>query len=276
MTEFYIYVHYKKGTDTPFYVGKGSNNRAYCVHNRNKYWRSTVAKYGYVVEIIENNLTEDEAHSAEIYLISMLRFVGFKLVNLTSGGEGKSSDTAKYNKHKLVLLANNGEHRPSQRTELGKALANYISPARDGYDEKFAKLIQSLRPDWFIGPRLKSTKTTLLTMAKNGEVRPNYLTKLGKALSRYTSATGVSYDEEFTEQIKILRPEWFNSLRTAKIKHDILDRARRNLSRPKQTTKLGRALNKYSTTNHESYDKELVEQLKLLRPDWFRSTVRHS
>lgn len=90
----YIYRHTKLGTSEVFYIGIGNQknySRAYTRHGRNKWWKATVNKYGYEVEIISHNLTWDEACELETILISYYKrkdCCGGTLVNLTDGGEG--------------------------------------------------------------------------------------------------------------------------------------------------------------------------------------------
>ena len=61
MEKFYVYGHYKPDSDIPFYIGKGCRNRAFIKSNRGKYWKRIVAKYGYRVEIMYDNLSESMA-----------------------------------------------------------------------------------------------------------------------------------------------------------------------------------------------------------------------
>lgn len=87
---FYVYVHKRLSDHTPFYVGKGKANRAWRHSCRSTYWKSTVRKHGYIVEIIAKELEEKEAFSLESKQISDLREAGYKLCNHTDGGEGMS------------------------------------------------------------------------------------------------------------------------------------------------------------------------------------------
>ena len=88
--KFYVYFHINPLKNEVFYVGKGFGNRAYRKYGRNKYWKNTFNKYGFIVDIIENGLTEQEAISKEIFYIEK---IGRKikdegtLVNITIGGE---------------------------------------------------------------------------------------------------------------------------------------------------------------------------------------------
>lgn len=74
-----------------FYVGKGSGIRAWKKTNRNAHWKNIVEKYKtYNVEILANWGAEKEALDHEILLISCFRDMGYKLANMTNGGEGTS------------------------------------------------------------------------------------------------------------------------------------------------------------------------------------------
>jgi hypothetical protein len=87
---FYTYAHY-----TPqgrlFYIGKGQHGRAHSKHGRSSYWNKIVAKHGSPeVQILANWDTEEEVFSHERLLISCFRDLGYKLCNLSNGGEGPS------------------------------------------------------------------------------------------------------------------------------------------------------------------------------------------
>jgi hypothetical protein len=86
--KYYTYIHYKADTNEPFYIGKGFRKRAYVTKNRNKWWHAIVNKHGYKVEILSRFETNQEALDHEIFLISTFRQLGYKLCNLTDGGEG--------------------------------------------------------------------------------------------------------------------------------------------------------------------------------------------
>lgn len=89
LNRFYVYAHMISGTNEIFYIGKGSDKRAYSLKSRNKYWNSIVNKYGYDINILEENLLEKQAFDREIALIKEIR----PKANLTEGGEG--TDTFK-------------------------------------------------------------------------------------------------------------------------------------------------------------------------------------
>ena len=68
--DFYVYVHKKKSSGEVFYVGKGSGKRAWSSFGRNELWKRTANKYGWYVEIVENNLQDWYAFELERDLIS--------------------------------------------------------------------------------------------------------------------------------------------------------------------------------------------------------------
>ena len=91
-----VYIHRRKDNDEVFYVGIGNTiKRAYEIKNRkNKRWIGIVEKYGYSVEIIEQDITWENACIKEIKLIQEYGRLDLKkgtLVNLTDGGDGQSN-----------------------------------------------------------------------------------------------------------------------------------------------------------------------------------------
>lgn len=107
-SNFYIYRHIRLDTNTPFYVGKGKDKRAYS-KQRNNYWHRIVSKYGYVVEMIEENLTEDQAFAKEIELIKLYKSQGFCEANFTDGGDGASGLNHSEEIKKRISEANKGQ-----------------------------------------------------------------------------------------------------------------------------------------------------------------------
>jgi len=90
MSRFYTYLHCRPD-GTPFYVGKGSGNRAYEFHRRSRHHNSIVAKHGrenIVIKFTKTDLREREAFELEKDQIECLREFGYELCNHTNGGEG--------------------------------------------------------------------------------------------------------------------------------------------------------------------------------------------
>ena len=88
--KFYTYIHKRADDGVVFYIGKGQGNRHQDTRSRNRYWRNVVAKHGFTAEILSHWPTEDEAFEHEKLLIECFRDMGYKLVNMTDGGEGPS------------------------------------------------------------------------------------------------------------------------------------------------------------------------------------------
>ena len=95
---FYVYGHYTSDTGVLFYIGKGTNKRAFQfgLRDRNKYWSHVKEKHGVRVEILKKNLTEEEAYCHEKELIEQFR----PKCNLADGGYGpigvvRSAETKK-------------------------------------------------------------------------------------------------------------------------------------------------------------------------------------
>jgi len=110
---FYVYEHTRNDTNEIFYVGKGKvgSRRSKTRNGRNQYWHNVVNKAGFtarkkIVEIIDEELS----FLIEIERISQLRELGFKLCNLTDGGEGLSNPSA-VTRAKLSEV-NTGENNP--------------------------------------------------------------------------------------------------------------------------------------------------------------------
>lgn len=87
---FYVYVHLRNDTGRPFYVGKGSGERATCHYNRNRHWTNIANKYGFLPHIVVQQVDEELAFLAEVELIDLYRRIGVKLTNMTIGGDGVS------------------------------------------------------------------------------------------------------------------------------------------------------------------------------------------
>jgi hypothetical protein len=64
-----VYRHRRLDTNEIFYVGMGSNKRATSLNNRNELWKRIVNKTEYVVEIVSENLTWEDACELECLLI---------------------------------------------------------------------------------------------------------------------------------------------------------------------------------------------------------------
>jgi hypothetical protein len=69
----YVYTHIRMDTGQVFYIGIGSKeNRINSKKSRNKYWHNIVNKYGMISEIIEENLTWNQACDREMVVRELM------------------------------------------------------------------------------------------------------------------------------------------------------------------------------------------------------------
>lgn len=120
--KFYVYA-YLRVDGSPYYIGKGSKNRAYTRHSG--FYPPTDKSR---IVIIENNLTELGAFALERRYI---RWYGRKnngtgiLRNLTDGGEGASGVIISEETRKKLSDAKSGDKHP--RGMLGKKMSEESS-----------------------------------------------------------------------------------------------------------------------------------------------------
>lgn len=126
--KFYIYRHIRLDSNTPFYVGKGKDRRAYSKQGRNSYWKNIVKSVGYRVEIIARNLTEDQSFVEEMKIIKLYKSLGFCESNFAIGsinggptGVKRSAET-----RKKMAESKMGEGNPMKRVEVKEKLRKTI------------------------------------------------------------------------------------------------------------------------------------------------------
>ena len=86
-----VYLHRRLTTNEIFYVGIGTPKRPYKTSGRNKHWQSIVKRDGYSVDVVEKNISWNDAVESEIALIELIGRRDLNtgsLVNMTEGGEG--------------------------------------------------------------------------------------------------------------------------------------------------------------------------------------------
>lgn len=90
MNIYYVY-QYVREDQTPYYIGKGKNDRAWVSHRRSN-GTEIKPKDNSRIQILKEGLTEKEAFDLETKLIKKyeLKENGGLLVNMTYGGEGRT------------------------------------------------------------------------------------------------------------------------------------------------------------------------------------------
>ncbi len=86
-----LYFHINPLKNEIFYVGIGNKKRPYSKRGRNSGWKEIVNQFGYVIDVVEEGLTWQEACERERFYIKRIgrKDLGLgPLVNLTDGGEG--------------------------------------------------------------------------------------------------------------------------------------------------------------------------------------------
>lgn len=106
LTQFYTYLHCKPNGE-PFYVGKGFGKRCNQFSTRSNHHKNIVAKYGRenISVFIFPCENEQQAFSDEVQQIAQLRSDGYKLANITNGGEGVSGLTKPVSPEQRVKLS---------------------------------------------------------------------------------------------------------------------------------------------------------------------------
>jgi hypothetical protein len=114
MTQFYYTYAYLREDRTPYYIGKGKENRIYC---KNRTYKPPEDKSKII--FLKQNLTEEEAFKHEKYMIAVF---GRKdngtgiLRNMTDGGEGCSNLRTLEQRRKSARKGKAGM-TPEQRSE---------------------------------------------------------------------------------------------------------------------------------------------------------------
>ena len=132
---FYVYAHFEKDTGRLFYIGKGSNKRAWDFWNRNRHWKSIVKKHGVEAVIVSKNLTEEEAFIFEAAII-MDFDIGI-LATYTNGGPGISGYRHTDQSKERMSLAKIGKPMSeSTKTNMSISIRSNeqeMSRRRDGF-----------------------------------------------------------------------------------------------------------------------------------------------
>lgn len=105
MNEFYVYLYRRNDTNDVFYIGKGKGYRAEMINGHNDHCVKIANKYGFSIEYVQKDMSEEDALELEKRLISeyvyergySIEIEGMRdrsnphnLCNHTMGGEGNA------------------------------------------------------------------------------------------------------------------------------------------------------------------------------------------
>ena len=169
-----VYRHRTLDTKEVFYIGIGGYNRPYKKHGRTLYWKNIVNKHGYSIEILQNNLSWEEACELEELLI--LEYgrrdlnTGY-LVNMTSGGEGiKNFKMSKQTKEKIKKSNKGRKHSTQQNLEKS------IRQQGQGGKKIINTLTNQIYPSIVIASKETNIpRTTLMRYINNNKITLKYL-----------------------------------------------------------------------------------------------------
>jgi len=128
MKQFYTYLHCKPNGD-PFYVGKGSGRRSHSLKGYNAWHKRIVAKHGRanILIYVFPCYSEEQAFADEIQQIAQLRAAGYKLCNLTDGGEGMSGNVPSAETCNKISAAKKGKPNGRLGVHLSQTTKDLIS-----------------------------------------------------------------------------------------------------------------------------------------------------
>ena len=178
MSEYYTYA-YLREDKTPYYIGKGKDDRIYSTNRRIK-----PPKDKSRIIYLKQNLTEAEAFKHEIYMISVLgrKDLGTGILrNRTNGGEGASGCIPSEETRKKISVATKGKNHPMYGKTLSDETKRKISEKTRG--KKIKPFTEEHRRKLSVASKNLSEETRKkLSDANRGENNPNY----GKTASEET------------------------------------------------------------------------------------------
>lgn len=202
MNKYYVYKHIRLDTNEPFYIGKGTKYRPYAKNNRNKYWHNIVNKVGYKIEIINSNLSNEEASVIEKQLINLYgrKDLGLgSLVNMTDGGEGTENLPRSEEWRNKISIANKGK----KRSEEWKKKLSFFKKGKKLTKEHKDKISKSNK-----GRKVDEQGKYNMSISKKGKkLSQNHIENISKGKS--ISILQYSLTNEFLK-------EWTSILEAAK------------------------------------------------------------
>lgn len=129
MKKFYVYQYLREDL-TPYYIGKGKDNRAWAPHTTIKLPKDRTR-----IALVKENLTEIEAHSLEIELIKQYgrKDLGTGILhNKTDGGDGSSGSKVSAETRAKMSEARKGKKLSTETRAKMSAVRKGRSNGREG------------------------------------------------------------------------------------------------------------------------------------------------
>ena len=146
MSKYYVYIHFRNDTKTPFYVGKGAvnrKNRDLQITKRSLRWKRIYDKAGRTSCRIQEFENEQDAFEYEKYLIKQIgrEDLGLgPLINFTDGGEGASNPSEESRK-KRGASSKKAQSTPEQKMQRSEQFKKLW--ADENYQAKMLAIRQS-------------------------------------------------------------------------------------------------------------------------------------
>jgi hypothetical protein len=145
---FYVYRYVRLDTKRPYYVGKGSNRRAYNIKSHNRYCNYIHELVGSKIEIVAFNISETLAFELESTLIRVYKMYGMAEANFDPGGRGNAGRISpmKGRTHSLetklkISIGNSGKVlTQTQKDLIKKSLSNRTRSAETRSKISLSKL----------------------------------------------------------------------------------------------------------------------------------------
>ena len=139
MENYYLYYHKNPLTKELFYIGIGTNKRAWdFISGRNSHYKNYIKKHGEpIVDIIKENLTKEEACSLEMEYIAKYGRKGIEsngiLLNKSIGGEIIALGNKFTEEQKLKIKNSHLGKKQSEETKLKRSNSSKGKPKPDGF-----------------------------------------------------------------------------------------------------------------------------------------------
>jgi hypothetical protein len=187
---YYVYIHYNKLTNEPFYVGKGKGYRMNQKYGRNNDWKKIVEEFGFYVKLVAENISNNEANRIEIFYIKELRDSGVELVNKTTGG-GSGGNITFTEEHKRKLSVSlKGKNTWSKNRKLSdshkKILLQYSIGNENNKGKKFTQEHKLKMSDSHKGKKFTEEHVKNLSESHKGQIHSEeHKSKISKSLKEF-------------------------------------------------------------------------------------------